>query len=58
MLGTTCFSLTGPSSGNTLFKESTALCTFVNSIFNVRHYFYVLGCLFFLSLYCGCFVPH
>jgi hypothetical protein len=26
-LDAACFSLTGPSSGNTLFKESTALCT-------------------------------
>jgi hypothetical protein len=34
-------------------------CTlhFVNSILNVRRsYFYVLGCLFFLSPYCGRFV--
>jgi hypothetical protein len=27
MLGATCFGLTGPSSGSTLFKESSALCT-------------------------------
>jgi hypothetical protein len=40
MLGTTYFSLTGPSSGNTLFKESTALCTFVNGILNVRHFMF------------------
>jgi hypothetical protein len=52
------FSLTGSSSGNTLFKESTALCTFVNSILNVRSCFYVTGCLLFLSPHCGCFMSH
>jgi hypothetical protein len=45
------------TSGNTLFKECTALCIFVNSILNVCHYFYVMGCLFFPSSYCGRFVP-
>jgi hypothetical protein len=50
MLVVTCFGLTGPSSDNTIFKESTALCTFVNRILNVLHYFYVMGCLFFYPL--------
>jgi hypothetical protein len=59
MLGATRFGLTGSSPRNTLFKGSTALCTFVSSVLNVRcYYFYVMGYLFFLSPYCGCFVPH